>query len=95
MLVASHIVPWADDSQNRLNPHNGLLLCRTHDSAFECGLIRIKPDGEVIVAISDPRQLGKDLHDCLQRTHHKLRAVSARFAPASEFLQWRFSHAKA
>lgn len=95
MLIASHIVPWADDSQNRLNPHNGLLLCRTLDAAFECGLIRIKPDGEVIVAISDARQLGKDLHDYLRRTQHKLRAVSPRFAAAPEFLQWRYSRAKA
>ena len=26
-LVASHIIPWAKDEKNRLNPHNGLCLC--------------------------------------------------------------------
>src|SRR5688572_26561406 len=33
LLVASHIVPWADDPKNRLNPRNGLCLNALHDRA--------------------------------------------------------------
>lgn len=40
LLVASHIVPWADDAANRLNPRNGLCLINAlHDRAFDRGLM--------------------------------------------------------
>ena len=42
LLVASHIIRWADDPDNRLNPRNGLCLNALHDRAFECGLMRIE-----------------------------------------------------
>ncbi len=42
-LIASHIVPHSEDHNNRLNPRNGLLLCRMCDNAFERGLIKLSP----------------------------------------------------
>lgn len=39
LLVASHIVPWADDPAHRLNPRNGLCLNALHDRAFDRGLM--------------------------------------------------------
>jgi putative restriction endonuclease len=47
LLVASHIVPWAEDAQNRLNPRNGLCLNALHDRAFDRGLMWIE-DGFII-----------------------------------------------
>ncbi len=41
LLVASHILPWAKDEKNRMNPMNGLALNALHDKAFDCGLITI------------------------------------------------------
>lgn len=41
LLVASHIVPWAEDEKNRLNPKNGLCLNAFHDRAFDRGLMWI------------------------------------------------------
>ncbi len=35
LLTASHIVPWAEDEKNRLNPSNGLCLNALHDRAFD------------------------------------------------------------
>ena len=35
LLTASHIVPWAKDAKNRLNPRNGLCLNALHDRAFD------------------------------------------------------------
>jgi putative restriction endonuclease len=43
LLVASHIVPWAKDPANRLNPRNGLCLNALHDRAFDRGLMWIEP----------------------------------------------------
>jgi putative restriction endonuclease len=35
LLVASHVMPWAEDPANRLNPRNGLCLNALHDRAFD------------------------------------------------------------
>ncbi len=43
-LVAGHILRWADDEKNRMNPHNGIAINALHDKAFEKGLITITPD---------------------------------------------------
>ncbi len=50
LLVASHIVPWAKDEHNRLNPANGLCLSALHDKAFDRGLITVTPD--LIIRVS-------------------------------------------
>ena len=39
VLRASHIVGWAEDEANRLNPANGLCLSATYDAAFDRHLI--------------------------------------------------------
>jgi len=41
LLNASHIVPWAKDKNNRLNPRNGVCLNALHDRAFDRGLVTI------------------------------------------------------
>ena len=45
LLVAGHIIPWADSTpQQRLNPENGICLSALYDKAFDKGLITISPD---------------------------------------------------
>lgn len=45
LLVAGHIIPWADsNSQQKLNPENGICLSALYDKAFDKGLITISPD---------------------------------------------------
>ena len=43
LLVASHIVPWAADASNRLNPKNGLSLNALHDRLFDRLMMWIEP----------------------------------------------------
>jgi DNA (cytosine-5)-methyltransferase 1/putative restriction endonuclease len=50
LLVASHIMPWAHDRQNRLNPANGLCLSGTHDRAFDAGLITLDENWRWLVS---------------------------------------------
>lgn len=47
LLVASHITPWSDDAENRLNPRNGLCLNALHDKAFDKYLITISTDFKI------------------------------------------------
>jgi len=50
LLIASHIVPWSKDRENRLNPRNGLCLSALHDKAFDRGLISLDDDFRVILS---------------------------------------------
>ncbi len=50
LLVGSHIIPWAKDKKNRLNPRNGLCLNSLHDKAFDQGLISVSDDFKIMVS---------------------------------------------
>jgi putative restriction endonuclease len=64
LLVASHIVPWAEDPANRLNPKNGLCLNALHDRAFDRHLMWIDSEYTVRFAAS--------LHQYAQRGESSL-----------------------
>ncbi len=49
-LRASHIVAWAKDVKNRMNPENGLCLSATYDAAFDKHLISFDDDYRMIVS---------------------------------------------
>lgn len=49
LLIASHIVPWSDDVNNRLNPTNGICLSPLYDKAFDKGYIGIRPDDYTVI----------------------------------------------
>jgi putative restriction endonuclease len=44
LLVASHILPWSENSAERLSVHNGISLNRLHDAAFDRNLISFNDD---------------------------------------------------
>jgi len=50
LLIASHIVPWSKDENNRLNPRNGLCLNAMHDRAFDKGFITVTPEYKVKIS---------------------------------------------
>lgn len=64
LLVASHIVPWKVDPNNRLNPRNGLCLSALHDKAFDRGLITV--DSDLSIRVSS--QARKYAHEDFVRT---------------------------
>ena len=51
VLVASHIVPWADANDNqRLDVHNGILLSPTYDALFDRTLISFENSGKILLS---------------------------------------------
>lgn len=50
ILRASHIVAWASDKRNRMNPENGLCLSATYDAAFDKHLISFDDDYRMVVS---------------------------------------------
>jgi hypothetical protein len=88
LLRASHIIPWADCSDElRLDVHNGLLLSALWDAAFDKGLVSFDTAGQPLASpsLGAPARhaLGLDAAQPLQglRVAHKanLAAHRARF----------------
>ncbi len=50
LLLASHIKPWAIDSENRLNPKNGICLSALYDRAFDKGLMGFDTHYKVVLS---------------------------------------------
>ncbi len=50
LLVASHIKPWGQFPDERLNPQNGLCLSTLHDAAFDDGLITLDEKLSVVLS---------------------------------------------
>lgn len=51
LLEAAHIVKWSetDDPNQRINPRNGMAMCRIHHKAFDEDIIKIEPDKKIIL----------------------------------------------
>lgn len=49
LLVASHIIPWKQSSERRLDPRNGLCLSALYDRAFDRGLISFNEEHRLLV----------------------------------------------
>ena len=51
ILVASHIKPWNESSnEEKLDPYNGLLLLPNYDKLFDKHLISFDDDGKIIIS---------------------------------------------
>jgi putative restriction endonuclease len=69
-LVASHVQPWRDSSNDqRLDGENGLLLTPTVDHLFDKGFISFEDSGQLIVSpVADPislKRMGVDSVGCV------------------------------
>jgi len=88
LLIASHIVPWSVDKQNRVNPENGLCLCVLHDRAYDRGLLAV--DDKMVIVVS--REARKSRSEFVQHTivefADKSLHAPRRFFPRQRFLKW-------
>lgn len=50
LLIASHILPWSQFPEQRLNPRNGLCLAAHFDRAFDQGLITFGNNMELLLS---------------------------------------------
>ena len=91
-LIASHIIPWAEDKENRMNPSNGLCLNALHDKAFETGLLSITPDYQI--KISDTLKNSKKdsvVNGYFNTYHNQKIKLPKRFLPDPNFLEIHYS----
>ncbi len=88
LLIASHIVPWHQNKENRLNPRNGLCLSALYDRAFDRGLITFDDDWRLLVA-NELRQADDAATQALfVALEGKRMQLPERFAPDPTLMQW-------
>lgn len=89
LLFASHIIPWANNEKERLNPENGICLSALYDQAFDKGLIGMNEDYEVLVSAELKKKAGNSYYgrffDGL--AGYKIQ-LPAKYLPGREFLAW-------
>jgi putative restriction endonuclease len=89
LLVASHIIPWSIDTENRLNPRNGLCLNSLHDRAFDTGLITITSNYEIKVSQRlDNSIKNTSIKSFFYDFEGKKIMLPERFTPTLEFLKY-------
>ena len=87
LLVASHIVPWKDDIENRLHPKNGLALSMIHDKAFDIGIITITEEYKVLVSQKYHSKDDVFFNTSLMKYDGESLIMPNKFSPKSEFLE--------
>ncbi|MDQ9023350.1 HNH endonuclease [Acinetobacter sichuanensis] len=89
-LVASHIIPWSKNEENRKNPANGICLSSLLDKAFDRGYLTINSNFQVVVSnksIIDPA-----LFDYLKQYEGKKIQLPKNSKPDLKFLAWHETH---
>ena len=89
LLVASHILPWSLNEEERLNPENGICLSALYDRAFDKGLIGITEKYQMLLSNEIKSKENKVFYPF---TFGNLNAITLKlpkkYLPKKEFLQF-------
>lgn len=89
LLVASHIIPWSKNTQERLNPKNGICLNNIHDKAFDKGLITVTTDFKVKLSDSILKNRNDyNIQKYFIEYENQPIILPERFIPSVEFLEY-------
>jgi predicted restriction endonuclease len=80
LLIASHIIPWAQDKSKRGILENIICLCMIHDLLFEKGMITISGSYEIEFS-------KKFLEKCNNATYKKIKEITFKELRLPEFSQ--------
>jgi len=84
---ASHIIPWSENSQIRLDPRNGLFLSATYDAAFDRHLISLDDDYRIILSGSLNDYMTNDsVKDYFESREGQVITLPNRYRPSLEYL---------
>lgn len=89
LLLASHIIPWARNKKERLNPCNGICLSALYDKAFDQGLIGFDSQYKTVISNRIVENEGKDYYEkyFAPIAGRKL-TIPTTFKPEPKFLEW-------
>ncbi len=89
LLVSSHIIPWAINEKERLNPENGICLSPMYDKAFDKGLIGLKLDYSIIISKKLKHNITKSYYQhYFSSLENKTISLPPKYHPKKEFIEF-------
>jgi putative restriction endonuclease len=89
LLFASHIVPWAKNEQERLNPENSICLSALYDKAFDKGLIGVNEQYQILLSEKIKKRKNKDFYgQYFASLENKSLILPQKYLPRKEFIQY-------
>lgn len=92
LLVASHIIPWSKNENERLNPENGICLSVLYDKAYDKGLIGITENYKIILSNELKTKEKKGFYPLIFGNISGLALqLPQKYLPKKEFLQFHLA----
>ncbi len=89
LLIASHIIPWSQNDQERLNPENGICLSALYDKAFDKGLIGISENYQILISTEIKSKENKTYYpEIFGKLNGSKLQLPQKYLPKKEFLQF-------
>lgn len=93
LLIASHIIPWSQNENERLNPENGICFSPTFDKCFDKGFLGIDADYKIHLSEKIKEQSNKPY---FEKTFRDLEGrkmdLPLKYLPKREFLDYHFTN---
>lgn len=89
LILASHIIPWSRNEDERLNPENGICLSALYDRAYDKGYISINERYEIILSKSLMERKNEKYFDRhFSHLNGSKIILPKKYHPRKEFLQY-------
>ena len=89
LLVASHIVPWSINEEERLNPENGICFSALYDKAFDKGLIGIDEQYKILLSKNIKKNKEAIYYDkYVDHLENQTLTLPQKYLPKKEFIQY-------
>jgi putative restriction endonuclease len=89
LLVASHIIPWSQNEEERLNPENGICLSALYDRAYDKGLIGISEKYQLLISTEASAKKNQVYYpEIFGRLNGTFLNLPQKYLPKKEFLQF-------
>lgn len=89
LLFASHIIPWAKNEAERLNPENGICLSALYDKAYDKGLIAINEQYQILISDKLKKKKGVDYYEkYFAQIENQSLIQPQRYFPKKDFIQY-------
>lgn len=88
-LVASHIIPWSKNEEERLNPENGICFSVLYDRAFDKGYIGINEKFQILISSQLKKKEKEDYYSkYFSHLSGTKLSLPKKYHPKKEFLQY-------
>jgi len=89
LLLASHIIPWSKNEEERLNPENGICFSALYDKAFDKGLIGLNEKYQILLSSKLKKKNANDYFEkYFAPLENQTIILPQRYFPKKEFIQY-------